>query len=220
MPDASSAPSFDLSGLLRRIRRRADLSQRELATELHVSKSTVAAVEAGTTGMDARLLAVAAGLAGLRLGLLDVEGREVCGMTGDAAGRRFPAHLDTVLSDERSSRWVDRRDRPRPIYTFDRRSPWDPPGARTENRPDDHLRPQPGDSPEERARSRRLAALARRAGEAAQRWAAELERRRAAGEPLSQDPFTCTCLPSCDELDDFSRRPVHADGCPCSCDLG
>ncbi|MGY2067159.1 helix-turn-helix domain-containing protein [Blastococcus sp. SYSU DS0619] len=217
MADASPVPDFDLRGLLRRIRRRADLSQRELATELHVSKSTVAAVEAGTTGMDARLLAAAAGLAGLRLGLLDGHGREVCGMAGDtvrdAAGRQFPAHLDTVLSDERSSRWEDRRDRSRPIYTFGRRSPWGLPGSRTENRPDDHLRPQPGDSPEERAEARR-AARWRRSRE-------ELERRLLAGELAGlPDPFTCTCPPACDELDDRDGPPVHADGCPCRCDLG
>lgn len=217
MPDASSAPSFDLVGLLRRIRRRADLSQRELATGLHVSKSTVAAVESGTTGMDARLLAVAAGLAGLRLGLLDDDGNEVGGMAGDtvrdAAGRRFPAHLDTMLSDERSRRWVDRRDRHRPTYTFGRRSPWDPPGSRTESRPDDHLRPQPGDSPEERAAARRAAQW--------QRHREERERRFLAGELRGRDDaFTCTCPAECDELDDFSRRPVHADDCPCACDIG
>ncbi|MGY2083095.1 helix-turn-helix domain-containing protein [Blastococcus sp. SYSU DS0539] len=217
MPDASPPPRFDLSGLLRRIRRRADLSQREIATELHVSKSTVAAVEAGTTGMDARLLAVAAGLAGLRLGLLDGDGREVGGMDPEAvrdrAGRRFPAHLDTVLSDERPQRWADRRDRARPIYTFARRSPWDLPGSRTEDRPADHLRPRPGDSPEERAEARR-AAHRRRHRE-------ELERRFLAGELAGlPDAFACTCPPACDELDDWDGRPVHADGCPCRCDIG
>ncbi|MCZ2858376.1 helix-turn-helix domain-containing protein [Blastococcus sp. VKM Ac-2987] len=215
MPDAPSAPDFDLSGLLRRIRRRADLSQRELATELHVSKSTVAAVEAGSAGMDACLLAVAARLAGLRLGLLDADGREVCGMAADtvrdAAGRRFPAHLDTVLSDERSGWWVDRRDRRQPTYTFDRRSPWDLPGSRTENRPDDHLRPQPGDSPAERAEARRAARW--------RRYREELDRRFLAGELAGlPDTFTCTCPPVCDELDDWDGRPVHADDCPCRCD--
>ena len=182
-----------------------------------MSKSAVAAVESGTTGMDARLLAVAAGLAGLRLGLLDGDGHEVDGMAGDtvrdAAGRRFPAHLDTMLSDERPWRWVDRRDRRRPTYTFGRRSPWDPPGSRTESRPDDHLRPRPGDSPAERTAARRAAQC--------QRHREERERRFLAGELRGlDDAFTCTCLGACDELDDFSRRPVHADDCPCACDIG
>ena len=98
MRAARSSTGFDLCGLLRRIRRQADLSQRQLAVELHVSKSTVAAAEAGRVGMDARLLAVAAGLAGLRLAVVDQDGTDVRGMDSAAArdqgGRRFPAHLD------------------------------------------------------------------------------------------------------------------------------
>src|ERR1700712_803682 len=108
MPD----PGFDLSGLVRRIRRTTGLSQRELAVRIEISKSAVAAAETGAGGLDARALAAAAGLAGLRIALVDGNGDEVDGMNSDAvrdrSGRRFPAHLDTVLSEERSSRWEHR----------------------------------------------------------------------------------------------------------------
>ncbi|MBJ7453347.1 MAG: helix-turn-helix transcriptional regulator, partial [Blastococcus sp.] len=104
-----SAAAFDLAGAVRRIRRCADCSQRELAVAIGTSKSTIAGAETGAAGLDARLLAAAAHLAGLRLALLDASGEEVHGMHPDAVrdrgGRRFPAHLDTVLSEERASRW-------------------------------------------------------------------------------------------------------------------
>ena len=92
------------SGMLRRIRRAADLSQRELAARIGISKSAVAAAESGRAGLDVRVLARAAVLAGLRLVLVDTEGREVVGMDPDAVcdrgGRLFPAHLDTRYGDE------------------------------------------------------------------------------------------------------------------------
>jgi len=210
-------PRFDLAGLLRRIRRSADLSQRELAARIGTSKSAIAAAETGAVGLDARTIADAARLAGLRLALLDERGEEVPGMdtatVRDRGGRRFPAHLDTVLSEERSDRWEHRPHRPRPTYTFDRdrraRDRW----RGSAGEPGDHRMPQPGDAPEERRRARRLAARAR----------ADEERRRRfeAGEFRGlPDAFTCTCPPRCDELDDWSGRPVHADDCPCSCDVG
>jgi HTH-type transcriptional regulator/antitoxin HipB len=90
--------------MVRRIRRLADLSQRELSARIGISKSAVAAAESGRAGLDARVLARAAALAGLRLALVDGQGREVPGMDPDAvrdtAGRLYPAHLDTRYSDE------------------------------------------------------------------------------------------------------------------------
>ena len=210
------AASVDVAGLLRRIRRTVDLSQRELAARLHVSKSAVAAFESGTRPVDVRLLAAAAALAGLRLALIDDAGAEVRGMhpdgVRDRGGRRFPAHLDTVLSEERASRWEHRPLLRQPTYTFDRRDPWADAGSRARSRPDDHLLPQPGDSPAERAAARQREARERRQEERA--------RRTATGEPRPAEPFTCSCPPACDELDDWSGRPVHAEECPCSCDVG
>lgn len=207
----------DVPGLVRRIRRAADLSQRELADRLGLSKSTIAAIEAGTRDIRVAVLSAAAEAAGMRLALLDQQGREVTAMhpgaVRDRGGRRFPAHLDTVLGDDRATRWEHRPGRRRPTYTFGRRSPWEDAASRTEDRPADHLLPQPGDDPAERAAARRLAHLVERR--------AERERRFLAGELRRQDDdWTCTCPPECDELDDWSGRPVHAAHCPCSCDVG
>jgi HTH-type transcriptional regulator/antitoxin HipB len=215
--DRPSEPlsGFDVGGSIRRIRRRADLSQRELAVRLHVSKSAVAAFESGARSIDVHLLAAGAALAGLRIALLDESGAEVRGMhpdgVRDRGGRRFPAHLDTVHSDQRASRWEHRPLIRQPTYTFDRRDPWADATSRAQNRPDDHLLPQPGDSPAERAAARQREARERRED--------ERQRRVAAGELRPAEPFTCTCPPACDELDDWSGRPVHAEECPCSCDV-
>ncbi|WNV76114.1 helix-turn-helix transcriptional regulator [Geodermatophilus sp. DSM 44513] len=149
-----------LSGLVRRIRRVADLSQRELAARVGVSKSAVAAVESGRSGMDARVLARAAELAGLRLALLDAEGREAAGMDADAVrdegGRFYPAHLDTRHGDDRWWYALGQhgRDPQDPWYTFDRRRDLRDAVRRVQGTPEDHQRPQPGDSPRERAEAR------------------------------------------------------------------
>jgi transcriptional regulator with XRE-family HTH domain len=215
--DAQRVSAFDLPGLLRRIRRTADLSQRELAREVDVSKSTVAAAECGKGGLDVLALARAASLAGLRIALLSESGEEIAGMHPDAvrdrSGRRFPAHLDTRYSDEGWWHGPERYSRAAPWYTFDRDR-----GTRDKYRtwdgvPDDHQLPQPGDSPQERAATRRQ-----------QYWqerAADRERRFLAGEFAHLDGgFTCTCPPECDALDDWSGKPVHAEDCPCRCDVG
>lgn len=102
------ADGFDLCGVLRRIRRTADLSQRKLAAAAGLSASAVAHAEAGTRDLPSRALARAAELAGLRLALLDADGREVTGMgpdgARDATRRRLPAHLDTQHTDEVADR--------------------------------------------------------------------------------------------------------------------
>ncbi|RBY94018.1 hypothetical protein DQ244_01205 [Blastococcus sp. TBT05-19] len=208
---------FDLSGLLRRIRRRADLSQRELADRTGLPKSVIAAAESRSRGLDARALAGCAAVAGLRLALLDTDGREVHGMAADTvrdgAGRHLPAHLDTVLSDDRAWRWEIRPHLPRPTYTFDRRRPGDDRAERTRDRPDDHLLPQPGDAPWERAAARRAEARRRSAEDRQRRWEASRLL------PLD-DGWCCRCPPGCDELDDWSGKPVHAEDCACACDIG
>jgi transcriptional regulator with XRE-family HTH domain len=216
--DAARVTSFDLPGLLRRIRRTADASQRELADRLAVSKSAIAAAESGAGGLDARDLARAAEVAQLRLTVVDVDGREVTGMAGgavrDQGGRRFPAHLDTRYGDEDWWHGDERYSREQPWYTFDRlrytRDHWrDRLGT-----PADHQLPQPGDSPAERraARRREVERRARR------RQEEELARRRA-GELPERPEWTCTCPPLCAELD-TGERPRHAPDCPCGCDVG
>ncbi|MGY1772899.1 helix-turn-helix domain-containing protein [Blastococcus sp. SYSU D00813] len=206
---------IDVAGLLRRIRRRADLSQRQLAAAIGVSKSAVGDVEAGTGRLDLRSLSRAAELAGLRLALADADGAEVAGMTDDAvrdmAGRRFPAHLDMRYADEGWWHDAHRYSRPRAWYTFDRdRSRRDSARVRR-GTPDDHLVPRPGDSPAERRAARQQVA-----------WQAardEWERRRDAGELPPLPAWVCDCPPECPE-DEAGTRPAHADECGCRCDLG
>jgi HTH-type transcriptional regulator/antitoxin HipB len=208
--------AFDVSGALRRVRRTADLSQRQLAERCGVSQSVIARAERGLGDVPVGVLLRAAQLAGLRLALLDVRGDEVPGMADEAVrdqgGRRFPAHLDTRYGD--IDWWHDegRYNRERPWYTFDRvretRDFW----RGRLGTPDDHQQPQRGDSPAERKAARQRVAREERRR--------ELDRLREAGELPEPEPFSCTCPPACDELDDWSGRPVHAPDCPCGCDLG
>ncbi|MEX5718328.1 helix-turn-helix domain-containing protein [Geodermatophilus maliterrae] len=213
---------FELSGILRRIRRTADVSQRELAERSGLSKTAIATAEAGTRGLDARNLARAAAVAGLRLALLDGDGVEIVPMDGDAVrddgGRRFPAHLDTRHGDDGWWHGPHRYDRPPVTYTFTRdRGTRDRLRRARGGTPADHQQPRPGDTPAERAAARRAAARRARVE--------ELERRRSAGRrPI--DDLRCTCPPACDEflLDEEpprpGERPRHAADCPCGCDAG
>lgn len=214
---------FDLAGLLRRIRRAADLSQRELARNSGVPASTVAAAEAGTRGLDVRALARLAAVAGLRLVLLDARGDEVAPMDGDAVrdegGRHFPAHLDTRHGDDGWWHGPHRFDRRPVTYTFTRDRTWrDRLRQARGGVPDDHQLPRPGDSLAERAAARRAAAWRARAEERAR----YPEERR--GQP-SVGGFRCECPPACDDLLLDERPPTpgrpgpHAPDCVCGCDL-
>jgi transcriptional regulator with XRE-family HTH domain len=206
----TAAPGeFSLEGTLRRIRRTADMSQREMAAAAGIARSTLAAGESGDRDLGARALARAAAVAGLRLALLDGEGAEVRPMDDDAVRdmgrRRFPAHLDTRYSEEDWWHGLERYSRPRPWYTFDQnRERRD--SRRRAGVPDDHQLPKAGDSPADR--------------EAAGRRAARRQQREAnAGRPRQPDPWVCECPPLCAELEDWEGPPKHADVCLCRCDL-
>jgi transcriptional regulator with XRE-family HTH domain len=207
---------FDLAGVLRRIRRRADLSQRDLAKACGVAASVIAHAEAGRRGVPVDLLVRAAGVAGLRLALLDGQGQEVGGMSAagvrDRGDRRFPAHLDVRHADLGWWAEFDRYTLVRPDFTFDRkryRRDWMRQDFGT---PPDHL-VLPDDDPQAR-RARRREAGRRRERE-------EYQRRLAEGRVLPPvGEWVCSCPPLCDELDDRSGKPVHADDCPCGCDVG
>ena len=208
--------SFELPGALRRIRRLADLSQRELAARARLTQSAVAQAESGRRDVPVGALARAAAVAGLRLALLDADGREVSGMSADAVrdlgGRLFPAHLDTVHTDDLPGRYDHRLDRPRPSYAAGRDRAGRDTRRQARGTPEDHHEYRAGDSPAERVAARRRAALLR-ARE-------EMQRRFESSELRPVENFECSCPPACDELDDWSARPVHAENCPCSCDLG
>src|SRR3954451_20612963 len=179
---------LDVAGAVRRIRRRADFSQRQLAQAAGISQSLVARVEAGKQDIAVGLLERLAALAGLRLGLIDEAGNEVAGMADgavrDQSGRRFPAHLDTRYGDVDWWHGDERYSRERPWYTFDRnrylRDHW----RERSGRPEDHQLPQPGDSPAERRAQRRA--------EAERSWRERTARLREAGllpEPVPE--WTC-----------------------------
>jgi len=88
---------FDTSGHVRRARRLADLSQRDLATRAGLAQSSVARIETGRD-VSVRDLARLLAAAGLKLVVVDGQGRMVSPMPADVhrdeAGRRRPAHLD------------------------------------------------------------------------------------------------------------------------------
>lgn len=85
-------------GLVRRARRAADISQRDLAQRLGVSQSTVARWETGQSSPALSVVEQMLAFGGLRLVMRDAAGEPVAPMREDAArdraGRRFPAHAD------------------------------------------------------------------------------------------------------------------------------
>ncbi|MDU0313826.1 helix-turn-helix transcriptional regulator [Phycicoccus sp. M110.8] len=91
---------FDAAAYLPRARRLGDLSQRELAARLGVHQSSVARWESGVAAIPLGALVEALAASGLRLAVVDGEGREVPpfdrDVVRDNAGRRFPAHLDVA----------------------------------------------------------------------------------------------------------------------------
>ncbi len=232
---------IDLSGGLRRLRRRADLSQREAALVAGVSKSALARAELGRSDLGVRGMLRLAARAGARLVLVDaVDGAEVVpmdpGAVRDLGGRRFPAHLDTRHGDEHwwpgPHRFVRDRPRPRPWYTFDRSRPSRDLLRACAGTPADHQRPAPGDSPAERDvwrdRLRRERFRARIQAQTEVALQRTLDGLPWPGAPM-EDP--CQCVPECRDLDlsqdegppgalagTQSRGRPHLAACPCRCD--
>jgi transcriptional regulator with XRE-family HTH domain len=221
-----------LCALLRRIRRTADLSQRELARALGVSTGAVAQAESGARDLPATVLTRAAELAGLRLVLVDASGTEVPAMDGaavrDRGGRRFPAHLDPRHGDVGWWHGPERYSRERPEFTFDRDRRERDDLRTVVGVPPDHHVPGPGDSLEERARARAEAAEAAwraRWQKGVEEHRLRLQERLRLGLALFPDP-TCSCPPACDDLL-FADGPLsprqqavpHVEDCPCLCDI-
>lgn len=125
----SSDTARQVCGLVRRIRRNLDLSQRQLAEAIGTSSSTIARAESeGRIGVDllCRLLA----LVDCRLAGVDESGTALVPMREDAprdrGGRRYPAHLDAQFPPARTpelAAWLLRHGHGRhePILTFRRR---------------------------------------------------------------------------------------------------
>ncbi len=111
---------------VRRLRRVADLSQRELAKATAVSLSTIARLEAGSIVPRLDHLELLLAIAGWRVEVLDGQQREVSpleeygGDLRDGADRRYPAHLDVIIEPEHGEWWGDRYGLARPPETFRR----------------------------------------------------------------------------------------------------
>jgi transcriptional regulator with XRE-family HTH domain len=116
---------YRLSELVRRARRTADFSQRELAKHAGVSPGTIAAIESAARVPSLALLDRVLNAANCQLVVVDGGGRYVLpllvweGVT-DGAGRRYPAHLDTVIDPEYGEWWADVYGLARPPETFHR----------------------------------------------------------------------------------------------------
>lgn len=112
--NASDGAEFDVAGMVRRARREADLSQRDLAADLGVSSSAVGRWETGDACPSMTMFAAVMGVAGLKVAVVNASDEPVAPMRAEAlrdrAGRRRPAHLDVVALE---SDYVPRYDRPR-----------------------------------------------------------------------------------------------------------
>jgi transcriptional regulator with XRE-family HTH domain len=116
---------YPLSGIVRRVRRSADLSQRQLAKYADVSPSFIAAIESESKVPSLPAFQRILNAAGFQLVVTDVEGRlvaplEVWSDVCDGAGRRYPAHLDTILDPVLGDWWADGFGLARPPETFRR----------------------------------------------------------------------------------------------------
>jgi transcriptional regulator with XRE-family HTH domain len=112
-----------IAGLLRQARRRCGMSQRDVARRAGVSPATVGRAESGTIMPSLDVLQRLLDATGLYLVVVDPDGRviqplEVFPLARDAAGRRYPAHLDLIIDPEYGEWWGDRFGLPRPPQTF------------------------------------------------------------------------------------------------------
>jgi transcriptional regulator with XRE-family HTH domain len=116
---------YPAGGLVRRARRIADLSQRELARRTGLSPSTVARIETGTLAPSLAVMQHILNAAELSLVVIDRDGHLVQPMRDvsdirDGADRRYPSHLDTILDPRPGEWWADRYGLARPPETFHR----------------------------------------------------------------------------------------------------
>lgn len=118
---------LDPSGLVRAARRRADLSQRELAVKAGVPASSVSRVEARRVQPTIAVLERLLRVADLALVAVDPRYRVVPPMLDvpgggllDGAERRFPAHLDVELLENGGRWWGGKYGLARPPETHHR----------------------------------------------------------------------------------------------------
>jgi HTH-type transcriptional regulator/antitoxin HipB len=183
-PDISLA---DIPGLIRRARRHADMSQRDLALAANMSAGAVARAELDGSAVSLAALLRILAATGLRLAVHDADGAEVRPMRADSlrdnAGRRYPAHLDARLpSWPRGFGAGAPRSRPVPSLYCEQRRRRDLERDRTGAVPADH----PGTDDRQRMHDDRVRA---------QREARE---RLAASRPPEPPLADCFCGPECE----------------------
>ena len=104
--------TFDCGDYVRRLRRHADLSQRELARVSGVSRGVIERIEAGTVDPKVGQLQALLDLVSWGVTVTDVDGRLVIPLREfeenlrDGADRRFPAHLDVIVDPRPGGRWA------------------------------------------------------------------------------------------------------------------
>lgn len=199
---ASSKP--DIAGLMMRVRRLADLSQRDLGRRIGISQPQIARIESAQRSVDVGTFAAILAVAGLRIAVVDESGAEVdpvpADLVRDHAHRRMPAHLDVRFPDDRPSRLGHdtRYDRPQPPAWFHHRAERD--RLRLRRGADEHD-DQPTASDIVRRRIER-----------------DLDRREAARRRARFEPHagwaTCTCPVECWET------AGCVDDCTCRCEAG
>jgi len=116
---------YPVAALVRRARRIADMSQRQLARFARVSPTTVGKVETGKLAPSLDLFQRLIGAAGLFLAVVDQDGHVIVPMGDradirDGAERRYPSHLDTILDPRPGEWWADIYGLARPPETFHR----------------------------------------------------------------------------------------------------
>lgn len=189
---------IDVAGVVMRIRRICDLSQRELASAVGLSQSQIARIESASRSVDVGSFQKMLVLAGLRLVVLDRDGAEVVPVPTDVvrdnADRRMPAHLDVRPPfDPPTAVLVDGyRHRPAPEAWYHHRVHRD------------RRRGELGIGPSDDQLTRREIAEHERA----LRTARLVRASRRASAMLADD---CTCIPACWE------HVGCAPSCECRC---
>ena len=87
-----------MPGYLRRVRRLQDLSQRQLGTAMGLAPATIAALETGHRSLTLRRFEEVLALAGLRLAVVDGEGRVPSQEVIDHSGRIGAAGTRSSMS--------------------------------------------------------------------------------------------------------------------------
>lgn len=191
---------FPAARFCMRVRRIADLSQRDLASRLGITQSQVSKLETSQVAPDVGLFHQLLRLAGLRLAVVDAEGNEVAPTPPDPirdnGGRRFPVHLDVA---NRQPWWRYNH----PHYHRDR-----PVAPFLMRRLRDEQRAADGVEADQLTATELWAERSAAAAERAARLAADRRARMRAAEPVPD----CEC-----ELECHESGPCVPD-CSCQCE--